>query len=98
MIGDNDVLVNLIQLNNRPRKKISYKTPFEIMSKYTAELAASPLSLCCWICRGNKHFGQENFILTRLNLATFCRIQHRLSLFAYKLPTQTFNHVLPNKW
>lgn len=40
LIHDEAVRRNLIQLNNRPRKVILYQTPFEMMMKHMAALAA----------------------------------------------------------
>lgn len=40
LILDEDVKSNLIQLNNRPRKKLSFKTPQQMMAKHIPALAA----------------------------------------------------------
>lgn len=40
LVSDEDVRVNLIQLNNRPRKKLFFKTPLQIMAEHITALAA----------------------------------------------------------
>jgi len=40
LILDEDVDRNLIQLNNRPRKMLLFKAPFEMMEKHLRGLAA----------------------------------------------------------
>jgi len=40
LVHDKDVRMNLIQLNNRPRKKLFFKTPLQMMTKHMTALAA----------------------------------------------------------
>jgi len=40
LVRDDDVRANLIQLNNRPRKKLFFKTPFQMMAEHITALAA----------------------------------------------------------
>jgi len=40
LISDEEVKSNLKQLNNRPRKKLKFSTPFQIMKKHMPALAA----------------------------------------------------------
>jgi IS30 family transposase len=40
LISDEDVRVNLVQLNNRPRKKLFFKTPLQMIAGHITALAA----------------------------------------------------------
>ena len=40
LVSDEDVRVNLIQLNNRPRKKLFFKTPLQMIAGHITALAA----------------------------------------------------------
>ena len=40
LVHDEEVRMNLIQLNNRPRKKLFFKTPLQMMTKHITALAA----------------------------------------------------------
>ena len=40
LVSDEDVIINLIALNNRPRKKLFFKTPFQMMAEHSPALAA----------------------------------------------------------
>jgi IS30 family transposase len=40
LVSNEDVLVNVIQLNNRPRKKLFFKTPLQMMAMHIPALAA----------------------------------------------------------